>query len=212
MKLNFYIFSIIVMLFMSGGCSNSDEPSIDNPEESTRGEVNRNVYFYDGVIALDNHESGNPVYLIQRLMMYPYEYGNIIPIPLLDKYVTSSVIIQLGENSLIEENSVLFNVNGEERIESLPEAGEKVYTENLSILRLSKDDIEVRMKEFDWWNPVKILTIPKPRLVFDQAKDRYEVFETPSDYNLPDTIPLTLVCDTFLDHYRPIRQPVMTVY
>ena len=157
MKMKIWICSLIAVLSGLAGCSNNDEPTMGEQTENTRGESDNNIYFYDGVISLEDSD-GKLIYSINGPMMYPKAQGYVIPIPLLSCSFTSVVEINLGDNTLIEENSVSYYDGEVEKIESLPSDGEKVYSECLTIERVDADIIKVKADDLCWDKPVRILT------------------------------------------------------
>ncbi len=212
MKMRVWICSLISVFIVTVGCSDNYDLMQEEQQQVDREVVDNNLYYYDGVIALENGDDGKTVYVIKGPMLrFPREAEDYIPIPLLEYHTTSVVEIDLGDNTLIEDKSVIFTHDGVERIENLPESGDRIFSDGLSIQRVSKEVIRVSMcGYFD--GSVKILTKPNPIDVFDNNKNRFVRHFNSGDYNLNDTVPLVLTPNMFLDRYRPIRQDRMYVY
>lgn len=219
---SFWYGGIILSLLPLAACSNENS-TMGEPETLSigqrNGEADQKGYYYEGDILLTKANSGEKIYEITLPMMYPVLYGYTIPIPLPD--YESSVIVKMGEGTVIEQNSVKITTGGKDVIMDMPAEGTLEYCQGLSITRISSDEYEVRMdpsgylNSYGGYDDVKIMMRPIPHSAFDdsaEATDRWFKFETAADFGLSEEIPLHFVPFTFTDSYRPIRQYHMRVF
>lgn len=213
-----FIAALICAVFVGithSSCSDKysliDEPDAVEEVVDTRG------YYYEGEILLTKAEDGKKVYKITQPMMYPMLYGYVIPIPVPD--YKSNISINMGNGTLIQQESVRYTLNGVEYVKDLPMEGTIEYEEGFSITRISEDEISVYIdpKEMSIYYAVNVIVTPKPYWAFDDSanakpEDRFQKFESPEDFNLPANIGLQFLPYTFTDTYRPIRQYHMIVY
>lgn len=216
MRRYFSFCAAFLCLLTLGACSDSiiNENEPDSPEASSA--VDTRGYYYEGNVTLYNADSGEKVYSINEPLMYPMYYGYVIPIPLPD--YKAEIKVSMGENTLIDTNSVAYYTSKEaETVADMPLEGTITYKEGFSITRDSLDEFTLTMDPSYETVFATVKVIPTPRAAFDDApeatkEERWQKFESAEDFNLPVEIGLQFMPYTFTDTFRPIIQYHMKVY
>lgn len=186
------------------GCSEFIDNEKDLLPEET---IDQRGYYYEGEISLYKAASDKKIYYIVRPMMYPFLYGHCIPVPLPD--YASNIMVSLGENTVVEKESVIYTYKGKEYCADMPSEGTVEYYPGFSITRIAKDEFSVYINPYNTEGEISVVTSPIPHMVFDDSADRTDAFlkfESPADFNLPTEISIKFIPYTFLDNFRPIRQ------